>query len=71
MVKLRFIDTGPGVHQKDIEKIFEPMFTTKSAGTGMGLYICRQLLGRMSAQICVEKTAMLIGTTFLIEFPKA
>ena len=70
-VKLRFIDTGPGVHQKDIEKIFEPMFTTKSAGTGMGLYICRQLLGRMSAQICVEKTAMLIGTTFLIEFPKA
>ncbi len=70
-VKLRFRDTGPGVHQKDIDKIFEPMFTTKSAGTGMGLFICRQLLGRMGAHIYVEETAMLIGTTFVIEFPKA
>jgi signal transduction histidine kinase len=47
------------------------MFTTKSAGTGMGLFICRQLLGRMGAHIYVEETAMLIGTTFVIEFPKA
>lgn len=69
-IKLRFKDTGPGVHQKDLGKIFEPMFTTKSAGTGMGLFICRQLLGRMGAEIRVDETAILVGTTFVIEFPR-
>jgi two-component system NtrC family sensor kinase len=70
-VKVRFIDTGPGIHSKHLEKIFEPMYTTKSKGTGMGLYICRELLALMGGQIQVEETAILVGTTFLVALCKA
>jgi signal transduction histidine kinase/predicted RNA-binding protein with RPS1 domain/DNA-binding NarL/FixJ family response regulator len=70
-VKVRFTDTGPGIHRKRLEEIFEPMFTTKSKGTGMGLYICRELLAAMGGRIRVEKTAILAGTTFLVELPRA
>lgn len=70
-IKIRFIDTGPGIHSRQIKNIFEPMYTTKSKGTGMGLYICRELLALMGGRIKVEKTAILMGTTFLVELEKA
>ena len=70
-VKVRFIDTGPGIHSKHSEKIFEPMYTTKSRGTGMGLYISKEMLAFIGGQIRVEETAILAGTTFLVELPKA
>jgi signal transduction histidine kinase len=70
-VKIRISDTGPGIHYKYLDKIFEPMFTTKEKGTGMGLYICRELLALMSGRIQVEQTTILTGTTFLVELLKA
>ena len=70
-VKVRFIDTGPGIHGKHMERIFEPMYTTKSKGTGMGLYICRDLLALTGGRIQVEETAILVGTAFLVEFQVA
>ena len=75
-IKIRFIDTGPGIHSRLLEpdlwkeeKIFHPMFTTKTKGTGMGLYISRGLLGNIGGIIRVERTAIMIGTTFLVELP--
>jgi signal transduction histidine kinase len=70
-VKIRFTDSGPGIHNRHLEKIFEPMYTTKAQGTGMGLYICRELLAMMGGQVRVEQTAILAGTTFLVELPRA
>jgi signal transduction histidine kinase len=70
-IKIRFTDTGPGIHARLLEKIFEPMYTTKVKGTGMGLYISRDLLAMMGGRISVEKTAILVGTTFLVELPRA
>ena len=40
---LDIIDNGPGISEEDAEQIFEPFFTTESSGTGLGLYIAREL----------------------------
>jgi signal transduction histidine kinase len=37
-------DSGTGVNDKDIDNIFKPFFTTKPAGTGIGLAICRSII---------------------------
>ena len=37
-------DSGPGMDLKDIERIFEPFYTTKPNGMGMGLAICRSII---------------------------
>src|ERR1035438_1733004 len=69
-VQIRFCDTGPGIHSRYLdttmwgeERIFQPLFTTKRAGTGMGLYITRGLLANHGGSVRVEKTAILAGTT--------
>ena len=40
---LEIIDNGPGVTDTQIQHLFEPFFTTEAKGTGLGLYICREL----------------------------
>ncbi|QDU25243.1 Sensor protein FixL [Anatilimnocola aggregata] len=53
-VGLSVSDTGPGMRPEMAEKVFEPYFTTKESGTGMGLAICRSTIeahqGRISAE---------------------
>jgi len=75
-IQVRFRDTGPGIHSRYLdrtvwgeERIFQPLFTTKKSGTGMGLYIVRGLLANHGGTVRVEKTAIWAGTTFLVEFP--
>lgn len=75
-IQVRFSDTGPGIHSRYLDKtvwgeerIFQPLFTTKKSGTGMGLYIVRGLLANHGGTVRVEKTAIWVGTTFLVEFP--
>jgi signal transduction histidine kinase len=43
-VVISVADTGPGINSQDIDRIFNPLFTTKSHGMGMGLSICRAII---------------------------
>src|SRR4029077_13287224 len=43
-VMVSVADTGTGIGSQDIERIFNPLFTTKSGGMGMGLSICRSII---------------------------
>jgi PAS domain S-box-containing protein len=46
-----FWDTGPGVPAEVRDKLFEPLFSTKAKGTGLGLWICRQVMERHKGAI--------------------
>jgi len=59
-------DTGNGINVKDIEKIFEPLFTTKLKGTGLGLSSCQRIITEHGGKI----TLKINPTTFLIKLPK-
>jgi two-component system sensor histidine kinase PilS (NtrC family) len=63
-VRLHVIDDGPGVEEDHREQIFEPFFTTHSRGTGLGLYIARELCEANGARMqLLESTS---GADFCI-----
>lgn len=67
-VRVAFADTGTGIEEKDMSKIFNPFFTTKTQGTGLGLALVSRIAEEHSGIINVSsKTGE--GTTFEILFP--
>jgi two-component system sensor histidine kinase PilS (NtrC family) len=50
-VELHIIDHGPGIPEADRAKVFEPFFTTRGSGTGLGLYIARELCEANGARL--------------------
>jgi signal transduction histidine kinase len=61
-------DNGPGISSKDAETLFEPFYTTKSAGLGQGLSICRRIIQAHGGQIWAEQAAD-AGAQFLFWLP--
>ncbi|HEY0962690.1 MAG TPA: ATP-binding protein [Pseudomonadales bacterium] len=53
---LDVLDDGPGVALERQEQIFEPFFTTEPSGTGLGLFICREICEANQAQIFFRRT---------------
>jgi signal transduction histidine kinase len=70
-IKVRFADTGPGIHKQLWGKIFTLGFSSRQDGTGLGLFIARSLAESLGGKIIVERSAVPIGTTFLVELPVA
>jgi signal transduction histidine kinase len=56
-------DTGTGISSEDVERIFNPLFTTKSGGMGMGLAICRSIIEAHEGQLWVVSNTR-EGTVF-------
>ncbi len=67
-VKLIFRDEGIGIHPKDVEKIFDPYFTTKKQGSGLGLAVAHSIIIKHKGYIGVKSTPGK-GTTFTIYLP--
>ncbi len=67
-VHISFADTGCGIPAENMDKIFEPYFTTKpqGEGTGLGLYVCRNIITKHHGSIEVESEVD-VGTTFTIK----
>ena len=62
-------DTGSGIPEALLGKIFDPFVTTKSRGSGLGLAICRRITDAHGATIRAENNARGRGSTIAIEFP--
>jgi signal transduction histidine kinase len=69
MCRILVEDNGPGIHTSLWEKIFDAGFTTRPDGSGIGLYISRNLMEDIGGRIYVSKSHILSGTLFVLEFP--
>ena len=67
-VEIAVIDRGSGIDAKNLESIFNPFFTTKSDGVGLGLAICSKIVDDHGGQISVESTIG-EGSVFLVALP--
>jgi PAS domain S-box-containing protein len=72
-VRLIIEDDGPGVSPENVDRIFEPFFTTKKEiGTGLGLWVTREIVERHGGTITVgsrEEIDSLSGASFVIDLP--
>lgn len=62
---IEFQDTGPGIPEKIIDRIFEPLVTTKEKGTGLGLSSCRNIVEQHGGSISAKNNP----TTFTVKIP--
>jgi len=66
---LEFQDTGDGIKKENLKKIFNPFFTTKGKGSGLGLSIVRKIIENHGGTISIE-SAEGRGTTVLVTLPR-
>jgi signal transduction histidine kinase len=69
-IEIAFSDSGPGVKKELREKIFTPYFTTKEAGTGLGLATVHKIISDLGGDIRVED-GDLGGARFVITIPRS
>ena len=68
MVEVSFSDTGVGISEENMKNLFEPLFTTKATGIGLGLSICKNLVKANDGEIEVQSEEGK-GTTVRVALP--
>lgn len=77
MAIVRVKDTGPGIGKEDMNKLFkkfQQIHTTRtleSKGTGLGLYICQQIISKLGGEIWADSEGLGKGSTFSFSAPVA
>ena len=66
---IKVVDNGLGVAEENRDKIFEPKFTTKSSGMGLGLAMVKKIVEAYEGDITFISIEGK-GTTFIVRFPK-
>jgi two-component system sensor histidine kinase HydH len=68
LVIIEVEDTGHGIPEKELPRIFDPFYTTKKTGTGLGLAIAHRIVENHGGTLSVKSTGK-SGTTFRITVP--
>ncbi len=67
-IKIYIKDNGPGIPKDKLKHIFEPFYTTKKKGTGLGLYISYGIIKKLGGDVAIQSSEGK-GTMFTIEIP--
>ena len=70
-VEIAVCDSGPGIPAANLGRIFEPLYSTKSGGLGMGLAICRTIIDAHGGRLWVEHSPGATGATFRFALRRA
>lgn len=68
-VHLQFIDTGSGISEEDLSRIFQPYYSTKKEGHGLGMMIVQRIMRDHGAEISIESRSG-VGTVVTLQFPQ-
>jgi len=68
IISIQISDTGPGIDQEHIDKLFNPFFTTRHDAVGLGLFVTKQIVHRYGGSIRVESQKG-SGSLFTVRFP--
>jgi len=67
-IKVAVSDSGPGIDPQHLQRVFEPFYTTKASGVGMGLSICRSIIDGHGGRLWAEANEQ-HGTVFRFTLP--
>ena len=69
-VEIEIRDSGVGIAPENLARVFEPLYSTKAKGIGLGLSIAQEILGRHNGTLSV-KSAPGAGSSFTVRLPRA
>ena len=67
--RITLTDTGPGLSEEVVDRIFNPFFTTRNSGTGLGLAIVHRIIDAHGGTIAVHNHPDHGGAVFVLELP--
>ncbi|MGQ9730884.1 MAG: ATP-binding protein [Candidatus Zipacnadales bacterium] len=70
-VTISIIDNGPGIPEDVLPRLFEPLFTTKEGGTGLGLFSCKRIVEDEHQGVIEIDSRPGMGTTVIVRLPAA
>ncbi|MSR77263.1 MAG: GAF domain-containing sensor histidine kinase [Candidatus Omnitrophica bacterium] len=68
LIEILVLDSGPGISRENIHRLFNPFFTTRQDGVGLGLFVTKQIIHRYGGSIRAESRVG-EGTLFMIQLP--